>query len=83
MARYRKRPVVISAIHYVDGYFEHELKQILKDNSWKFTANGLEITTLEGVMTAKKGDYIIRGIEGEAYPCKPDIFRKTYELVED
>ena len=83
MARYRKIPVVILAIHYVDGYFEHELKHILKDNNWKLTANGLEITTLEGVMTAKKGDYIIRGIEGEAYPCKPDIFRKTYELVED
>lgn len=40
-----------------------------------------QIPTLEGVMTASKGDYIITGIQGETYPCKPDIFEATYELV--
>lgn len=40
------------------------------------------ISTLEGDMLASKGDYIITGINGEIYPCKPDIFEKTYELVE-
>lgn len=41
------------------------------------------IATLEGVMTAKCGDYIIRGVQGEFYPCKPDIFEQTYEPVEE
>ena len=40
-----------------------------------------EIKTLEGIMVAKTGDYIIRGVEGEIYPCKPDIFEKTYEVA--
>lgn len=41
----------------------------------------LKIKTLEGNMYAQEGDYIIKGVEGELYPCKPDIFHKTYELV--
>ncbi|EEG24790.1 hypothetical protein EIKCOROL_00563 [Eikenella corrodens ATCC 23834] len=40
-----------------------------------------KINTLEGVMTASQGDWIIRGIHGELYPCKPDIFEQTYEAV--
>lgn len=44
---------------------------------------GLQIKTLEGVMTASIGDYIIKGVQGEFYPCKPDIFKTTYEKVED
>jgi hypothetical protein len=44
--------------------------------------DGLKIETLEGVMTAQIGDYIIKGVNGEFYPCKPDIFQKTYEVVE-
>lgn len=43
----------------------------------------LKINTLEGVMKANVGDYIIKGVNGEFYPCKQDIFKKTYELVED
>jgi len=43
---------------------------------------GIEIKTLEGVMKASVGDYIIKGIKGEFYPCKPDIFHATYEPVE-
>ena len=41
-----------------------------------------EIKTLEGTMTAKTGDYIIKGVDGEIYPCKPEIFEKTYEVIE-
>lgn len=44
---------------------------------------GLKIITLEGTMTANIGDYIIKGVSGEFYPCKPDIFHKTYEKVEE
>lgn len=43
----------------------------------------LGIPTLEGVMTASPGDYIIRGVQGEFYPCKPDIFEQTYEAVDE
>ncbi len=43
----------------------------------------LDIPTLEGVMHASVGDYIITGVHGEQYPCKPDIFEETYELVEE
>lgn len=43
----------------------------------------LTIQTLEGNMTARLGDYIIKGVNGEFYPCKPDIFEKTYEIVEE
>lgn len=43
----------------------------------------LKIKTLEGVMTADIGDYIIKGVNGEFYPCKPDIFEKTYEEVKE
>ena len=43
----------------------------------------IEIETLEGTMTGQKGDYLIVGVEGEPYPCKPDIFWKTYELVDE
>ena len=44
---------------------------------------GLQIPTLEGLMLAVEGDWIIRGVKGEFYPCKPDIFEQTYEKVED
>lgn len=47
------------------------------------TDTEMTIHTLEGSMLASPGDYIITGINGEKYPCKPDIFEKTYELVED
>lgn len=48
----------------------------------EFGVNYLEIITLEGEMNASPGDYIIRGVQGEFYPCKPDIFEQTYERVE-
>lgn len=47
------------------------------------TDKEIDIVTLEGTMHANVGDWIITGVNGEQYPCKPDIFEKTYELIED
>ena len=47
------------------------------------TEVAVQIETLEGVMTANPGDIIIEGVNGEQYPCKPDIFKSTYETVDD
>lgn len=81
--KYRKKPIIIDAfclgVERVPEWFNS------KDCSQELDENGkvlnLYISTLEGVMKANHGDYIIRGVNGEIYPCKPDIFRKTYELV--
>jgi hypothetical protein len=84
MAKFRKKPVVIEAIQY-DGT-EISLVEILQmeetnssAKSIRVDAGDLLIHTLEGVMRAGKGDWIIKGVNGELYPCKPDIFNKTYD----
>lgn len=84
MPKYRKKPVVIEAIRWTGKNLDEIFKltnanQIDND----FLSNILTIPTLEGKMTASEGDYIIKGVKGEIYPCKPDIFDQTYELVED
>lgn len=79
---YRKRPVVIEAVQFdgdlqsLEGLNIAEVTQSLGERS-------CHIFTLEGVMTATPGDWIIRGVKGEFYPCKPDIFAATYEEVVD
>lgn len=80
-------PVVIEAIQY-DGT-ENSVVEILQmketnssAKSIRVDAGDLLIHTLEGVMRADKGDWVIKGVNGELYPCKPDIFDKTYEPVE-
>ena len=77
--KYRKKPVVIEAIQWVGN----NLSEI--DNFIGRTVYNKETTlvihTLEGDMEASIGDYIIKGVNGEFYPCKPDIFDKTYEEV--
>ena len=95
--RYRKKPVVIDAVQWTgtnhremfdfltdyqctDQYMSEEGKNFYIDH-WK-VPGGLVIKTLEGEHLANIGDYIIRGVCGEFYPCKPDIFRETYEEVE-
>lgn len=77
--RYRKRPVEVEAIQW-DGDNWHE---VLAFTGRGISQHGrtLSITTLEGTMTASPGDWIIRGIADELYPCKPDIFEQTYEAV--
>ena len=80
--KYRKKPVVIEAVQF-DGTDEScdWLLPQLRDGSISRSFNKLYIKTLEGTMTADVGDWIIKGVNGEFYPCKPDIFAKTYEQV--
>ena len=85
--KFRKKPVVIDAMQWTGG----NLKTIQKFTKGGATPrdclvdghNCLIIKTLEGEHIASKGDWRIRGVKGESYPCKPDIFEMTYEPVQD
>lgn len=89
MPLYRKKPVEIEA-HHIFSYMDMpHICQWIECNGGKATYgqqdNGpaeMLISTPEGVMVANVGDWIIKGIKGEFYPCKPDIFIATYEAVE-
>ena len=82
--RFRKKPVVIEAVRYLPGEtcqdvadfmgVDHDERDCFDDAEWA-------IETLEGLIFAQPGDWIIRGIQGEFYPCKPDIFDATYEAA--
>ena len=78
--KYRKKPAVIDAIEWT-GSNAAEVVEFMKSSySSIFDDNqNLTIHTLEGDMKANIGDFIIRGVDGEYYPCKPEIFNKTYE----
>lgn len=92
--KYTKKPVEIEAVQW-DGNRISEVPEWISDalNRFDFKSPGwimrvnqdgegfINIGTLEGTMVASPGDYIIRGIKGEIYPCKPDIFELTYEKV--
>ena len=81
--KFRKKPVVIEAMQFTDETKDMVYNFVRCNCSADFE-NGkpvLKIQTLEGVMTARIGDWIIKGVNGEFYPCKPDIFEKTYEAV--
>lgn len=81
--RYRKKPVIIDAIQWTgDNYMEIDL--FVDAAHRTYPSLGIVcIDTLEGTMEANPGDFIIKGVNGEFYPCKPDIFEKTYEKVEE
>lgn len=87
MPKYRKKPVVITAYLWIGDGDLNQMAGAL-DVSWsarniRDNSNGqLEIPTLEGIMIAMPGDWIIKGVKGELYPCKPDIFAATYEPAE-
>lgn len=90
MGFYRKKPVTVEAIQWTGKNTEEILKwykdaelevQTEAINNVSYTYINLYINTLEGRMKASKGDYIVKGVNGEFYPCKPDIFEKTYEEV--
>lgn len=87
MAQFRKRPVVIEAVQFngfnPEGNLESELNEFMRGQvSYNMSSpDRLIIKTLEGDMQANVGDWIIKGVHGEVYPCKPDIFEKTYEAV--
>jgi hypothetical protein len=78
--KYRKKPVVINAFEY-EGQtrFPDWIHEAMEKEEVTADISGLYIETLEGVMKASRGDYVIQGVNGEIYPCKPDIFLKTYE----
>ncbi len=85
MPKFRKKPVIIEAVRYtrkpgnlleITQLVGSSGRQVIKEGS------ALIIPTLEGDMRADPGNWIIKGIKGEPYPCKPDIFKETYELVE-
>lgn len=94
--KYRKKPVVIEAFQltyemakaqdpvprwFVEAVKKEEVKVFVTDKI--HDSQYCEIKTLEGVMTANAKDYIIQGVKGEIYPCKPDIFEATYEPIND
>jgi len=74
--RYRKKPVEIEAVQF-NGNFD-EIEQFVGGDA-AFQQGELIVATLEGPLRARTFDYIIKGVNGEFYPCKPDIFAKTYE----
>lgn len=80
MAKYVKKPVEIEAIQWT-GENLNEIVMFTDMHNLQCGENELKIKTLEGNIIASKGDYIIRGIKGEFYPCKPDIFEQTYDKV--
>lgn len=91
MSKYRKKPVVIDAVPVQQTllYANQEwdrlpewLRNAYEQGGILFLSDAIEITTLEGVMRADRHDWIIRGVAGEIYPCKPDIFQQTYEPAE-
>ena len=81
--KYRKKPVVIEAVQWTG----ENLKEVLDFMKWRNAnhddVSGLVIHTLEGNHSARVGDWIIKGVQGEFYPCKPDIFEQTYEMTEN
>ena len=94
MNKYRKKPIVIEAMQVPPAITDDEsimphgmlagwLMAVAPVASWEvYNSKGaIRIQTLEGLMIADNGDYIIRGVKGEIYPCKSDIFEMTYEAV--
>lgn len=80
MPMFRKKPVVIEAVQFRAGEQDGALANDAAEGRIRYTQDDtVLIDTLEGVMEARSGDWIIRGVKGELYPCKPDIFAATYE----
>ena len=86
--RFRKKPVVIETMRFtgkngmaIEKWSENKVRESPVLEPWNKNPTGeyLQIHTLEGWMTAIVGDWIIKGVKGEFYPCKPDIFEATYE----
>ena len=85
--KYVKRPVIIEAVQWTGKNVEEIARFLNKDKFailkpiGKLPGYKIAINTLEGVHNVSIGDYIVKGIKGEFYPCKPDIFEQTYERV--
>ena len=81
MAKFRKKPVVIEAVQVTNSTFDapHPNAEHIAGLQYNPVLRCVHIKTLEGEMRADMGDWIITGVKGEHYPCKPDIFEATYE----
>lgn len=83
--KYRKKPVTIEALYLRHGITPSEIREFYPEAVVSFSNTAtlsVLISTLEGVMTARLGDWIIKGVAGEFYPCKDEIFKATYEMAE-
>ena len=82
--KYRKKPIIIEAIQYTgDNLKEIKAFASEKAEDYIFNNKSFYINTLEGDMKASVGDFIIKGIRGEFYPCKPEIFKETYDKLKE
>lgn len=93
--KYKKKPVEIEAVQFngrnvgeIEIFVGKKLKsRVFSDAAYQAGVSAplfeVDIETLEGTMTASPNDYIIKGVKGEFYPCKPDIFKATYDPVTD
>ena len=81
----RKKPVEVEVMEFTDKAKNqvYNFVRCTTSPGWEDGEPVLNIQTLEGVMTARLGDYIIKGVNGEFYPCKPDIFEKTYDVISE
>ena len=80
--KFRKKPVVIEAVQFTGKNYK-ECESFIGKENYDNTLNYPNIKTLEGTMRVSEGDWIIKGVQGEFYPCKPDIFEQTYEAVNE
>lgn len=80
MGRYIKKPIEVEAIRFT-GNNQEEVEAFLATAEADWDGESWYIHTLEGDMRADVGDWIIKGVKGEFYPCKPDIFEATYEAL--
>lgn len=81
--KYVKKPVIIEAIQWIGDNVEEIKGFVTPIAEYLEDENTIIIHTLEGDMKAEINDYIIKGVKGEFYPCKPDIFEETYNIVEN
>jgi len=84
--KYRKKPVVVECMLYKDSESRQNIIDWSNGDCYFIVfgqGSSFKCKTLEGESTISKGDYIIKGIKGEFYPCKPDIFEATYEKVKE
>lgn len=79
--KYRKLPVVVEAMQYDEKTLIGDIIDFIGSSFCGTNGDKILINTLEGVLSVSVGDYIIKGIKGEFYPCKPDIFNNTYEVL--
>ena len=86
--KYRKKPVEVEAIRFYRNKWDGEIHRYKSSATYPMVLLSIiqgfspVIETLEGDMKVSDGDYIIKGVQGEFYPCKPDIFEQTYEAVD-